>query len=90
MASKDSQMNQLNLPTNGHLSCDTVWMGIPPGTVVYFDGRAGLTVVKLADTQIYDGVTEHCFVSLNDGHIRHVSELVILHAPYTGQFIWTD
>ncbi len=82
-------MNQINLPDNK--SCDTVWMGIPPGTIVYFDGRAGLTVVKLADSYSrYDDVTEHCCVSLNDGHIIHVSELMLLHAPYTGQFVWTD
>jgi hypothetical protein len=81
-------MNQINLPVNK--SCDTVWMGIPPGTDVYFDGRAGLTVVKLADTQRYDGITEHCCVSLNNGYIIHVSELMDLRASYAGQFIWTD
>lgn len=84
-------MNQLNLPTNGHQSCDTVWMGIPPGTIVYFDGRAGLTVVKLKDAwSRYDGITEHCCVQLGIGSIIHVSELVDLHTPYTGQFIWTE
>lgn len=80
-------MNQINLPE--HKSCDTVWMGISPGTIVYFDGRAGLTVVKLADST-YDGITEHCCVSLNDGCIIHVSELMILRTTYTGQFIWTE
>ncbi len=71
------------------MTCDAKWMGIAPGSIVYFPGQK-LTVVKLADCwSRYDGINEHCCVQLGTGHILHVYELFVKNEPYTGQFIWT-
>ncbi len=71
------------------MTCDTEWLGIPSGTIVYFPGQK-LTVEKLADCWgRHDGVSEHCCVQLGTGTIIHVYELFIKDDPYTGQFIWT-
>lgn len=64
---------------------DERWMQIKPGSRVDFPQTA---VIKLADQwDRYTGINEHCCVEIGrNGMIIHVSCLIDLHAPFTGDF----
>jgi hypothetical protein len=70
------------------------WLSLPPGTIVQFSGEPGglwpWKVLKLADSNHYDGITDYMCVTVapDGGHILHISELIDFRAEFIGQFTW--